>query len=162
MECIWRTTSLEEDALVVYMMGFDERRYLTIDLESDKVSLVHWVVVVSPLEYKQKQQVKNLKTTHWRIESVLSLAQFCFVKESNWRLMRKNCFFSYFATNKHGRQKVYSHTFDHSDKIKDFDNCRFSVSPQFQQGNCTNSSAWFAKAAMLTKTGMISVTTFPL
>ena len=57
------------------MMGFDKRRYLTIDLESDKVSLVHRVVVVSPLEYKRKQQVKNLKTTHWRIESVLSLAQ---------------------------------------------------------------------------------------
>ena len=47
MECIWRITRLEEDVLVVFPTGFDERH----DSESNKIVSPHLVVVVSPLEY---------------------------------------------------------------------------------------------------------------
>ena len=57
MECIWRITCLEEDVLVVFPTGFDERH----DSESNKIASPHLVVVVSPLEYTQKQQVENVK-----------------------------------------------------------------------------------------------------
>ena len=71
MECIWRITYLEEDVLVVFPTGFDKRH----DSESDKIVSPHWVIVVS-LEYTWRQQVENLKNTHWRIESVLRLKWF--------------------------------------------------------------------------------------
>ena len=100
MESIWKITCLEEDVLVVFPTGFDKRH----DSESDKIVSPHWVVVVS-LEYTWRQQVENLKNTHWRIESVLSLTWFIF-KESTWRLTRKNCFFFYFVTSKHSRQEI--------------------------------------------------------
>ena len=96
LECIWRITCLEEDVLDVFPMGFDKRH----DSESDKIVSPHWVIVVS-LEYTWRQQVENLKNTHWRIESVLSLTCF-FFKESTWRLTRKNCFFFYFVTQQAG------------------------------------------------------------
>ena len=71
--------------------GFDKRH----DSESDKIVSPHWVVVVV-VEYTWKQQVENLKNTHWRTESVLSLTWFLF-KGSTWRLTRKNCFFFFFC-----------------------------------------------------------------
>ena len=74
MECIWRITCLEEDVLVVFPTGFDKRH----DSESDEIVSPHWVVILSPLEYTRKQQVENLKNTHCRIESVLSLTWFFF------------------------------------------------------------------------------------
>ena len=101
MECIWKITCLEEDILVVFLTGFDKRH----NSESDEIVSLHWVVVVSPLEYTWKQQVENLKNTHWRIESVFSLTWFLF-KGSTWRLTRKNCFFFFFVTSKHSRQKI--------------------------------------------------------
>ena len=76
MECIWRITRLEEDVLVVFPTGFDERH----DSESNKIASPHLVVFVSPLEYTQKQQVETLKNTHWRIESVCSLTWFLLKK----------------------------------------------------------------------------------
>ena len=91
MECIWRITCLEEDVLVVFPTGIDKRH----DSERDKIVSPHWVVVVV-VEYTWKQQVENLKNTHWRIESVLSLTWFLF-KGSTWRLPRKNCFFFFFC-----------------------------------------------------------------
>ena len=100
LECIWRIICLE-DVLVVFPTGFDKRH----DSESDKIVSPHWVVVVSPLEYTWKQQVENLKNTHCRIESVLSLTWFLF-QGSTWRLTRKNCFFFFFVTNKHSWQKI--------------------------------------------------------
>ena len=93
MECIWRITCLEEDILVVFLTGFDKRH----NSESDEIVSLHWVVVVSPLEYTWKQQVENLKNTHWRIESAFSLTWFLF-KGSTWRLTRKNCFFFFFLS----------------------------------------------------------------
>jgi len=74
MECIWRITCSEEDVLHSCLAdGIWQRHYLTIDLESNIV-----MRLVSPLEYTRKQQVQNLKNTHWRIESVLSLTWFFF------------------------------------------------------------------------------------
>ena len=67
---------LRRRRLVVFPTGFDKR----YDSESDKIVSPHCVVVVSPLEYTWRQQVENLKNTHWRIELVLSLS--LFFKES--------------------------------------------------------------------------------
>ena len=128
MECIWRITCFEEDVLVVFPTGFDKRH----DSKNDKIASPHWVVVVSLLEYKRKHQVEDLKNTRWRIESVLSLRDF--FKESTWWLMRKNCFFFFLffffflspvstAGRKSGPTLLIT-----SDKIKDVDVCRFSVS----------------------------------
>ena len=123
MECIWRITCLEEDVLVVFPTGIDKRH----DSESDKIVSPHWVVVVV-VEYTWKQQVENLKNTHWRIESVLSLRWFLF-KGSTWRLPRKNCFFFFFLLPVSTAGRKFSPTLlITSDKIKDLDVCRFSVS----------------------------------
>ena len=123
MECIWKITCLEEDVLVVFPTGFDKRH----DSESDKIVSPHWVVVVS-LEYTWRQQVENLKNTHWRIESVLSLRWF-FLKESTWRLTRKNCFFFFILSPVSITGRKFSSTLlITSDKIKDLDVCRLSVS----------------------------------
>ena len=49
MKRICRITCLKEDVLVVFPTGFDMKH----DLESDKISSSHWVVLVSPLKYTQ-------------------------------------------------------------------------------------------------------------
>ena len=123
MECIWRITYLEEDVLVVFPTGFDKRH----DSESDKIVSPHWAVVVSPLKYTWRQQVENLMNTHWRIESVLSLTWF-FLKESTWRLTRKNCFFFFLSPVSTTGRKFSPTLLITSNKIKDLDPCRFSFS----------------------------------
>ena len=46
---------------------FFRRDFTRHDSESDKIVSPHWVVVVNPLEYTWRQQVENLKNTHWTI-----------------------------------------------------------------------------------------------
>ena len=123
MECIWRITCLEEDVLVVFPTGFDKRH----DSKSDKIVSPLWVVVVSPLEYTWQQQVENLKNTHCRIESVLTLTWFLF-KGSTWRLTRKNCFFFFLSPVSTAGRKFSPTLLITSDIVKDLDVCRFSVS----------------------------------
>ena len=122
-ECIWRITCLEENVSVVFTTGFDKRH----DSESDKIVSPHWVVVVSPLEYTWRQQVEHLKKTHWRTESVLSLTWF-FLKESTWRLTRKNRFYFFLSPESTAGRKFSPTLLMTSDRIKDLDVCQFSDS----------------------------------
>ena len=77
MECIWRITRLEGDVLVVFTTGFDKRH----DSESDKIVSPHWVPCIFQGIHNNRQQVENLKNTHWRTESVLNLRWFFFKKK---------------------------------------------------------------------------------
>ena len=75
MECIWRITCLEEDVLVVFPTGFDERH----DSESDEIVSPHWVVILSPLEYTRKQHISRKHTVE--LNQFLVLRDFFFLKK---------------------------------------------------------------------------------